>query len=58
MFHPDEIIEYYSGIINANPDDAEAYFERARAYSLQEDYDAAGVDFDQAICLDPTKPIP
>ena len=51
-----EVMQYYNDLIEANPNDPQAYFERGREHSLNENYDAAGLDFDEAVRLDPTQP--
>ncbi|MCL1855651.1 MAG: tetratricopeptide repeat protein, partial [Clostridia bacterium] len=44
-------VEDYTKIIEANPNDAGAYYDRGCAYSVQKEYDEAIADFARAIEL-------
>ena len=46
-------VDEYTQTIEANPDDAEAYFNRGVVYYQQERYEQAIADFDKAIELEP-----
>lgn len=48
-----EAAKTYSRIIELDPKDAEAYFNRGTAKGMQEDHVGSIADYDQAIALDP-----
>jgi tetratricopeptide (TPR) repeat protein len=49
----DKQIAEYTQAISLNPDDAEAYNNRGKAYEKKEDYDRAIADYNKASKLDP-----
>jgi tetratricopeptide (TPR) repeat protein len=49
----DQYIATSTAAINQNPNDADAYFDRAMAYQANGDYDRAIADLDQSIKLNP-----
>ncbi len=49
-------IDEYSALIEANPKNAVAYFNRGHNYSLEKKYDSAVSDFNKVIQLDPQFP--
>ena len=53
----DKAIEFFTGQIRDNPQDAFAYFMRARLWRDMKDMDRAVSDFDQAIRLEPADAI-
>ncbi|MEI8011697.1 MAG: tetratricopeptide repeat protein [Candidatus Omnitrophota bacterium] len=51
----DEAIAGYTDILTANPDNAEAYFQRAVIYDMQHKYDEASRDLIKSIEIDPSQ---
>lgn len=49
-------IEVFNRVLQSNPDDVEAYFNRALAYAQVEDYQKAIVDYSRVLRLTPNDP--
>ncbi len=53
---PAQAIAYYTAAINANGQDAEAYYHRGTAYSHKGDYNRAIEDYNKALEINPQFP--